>query len=117
MTPLAGAPLISHRRISFPTNIKSDFVLKISLMFVKLTINAVDGVPVRGHDTSSGEVDDATDNSTANQESSAADAVDDGKDTAGGHQEDHVLNDGRGQGYISTLQTGQYTWTMLYLLH
>lgn len=95
----------------------SDFIFTVRLMLVTLTIDAVDRMPVRGHDTSSGEVDDATDNGTTNQESSAADAVNDGKDTAGGHQEDHVLNDGRGQGYISTLQKGQYTSTMLYLLY
>lgn len=63
-------------------------------MVVELTVDAVDGVAVRGHDASSCEMDDATDDGTADQERPAANAVDYRKNPAGGHKEDHVLDDG-----------------------
>lgn len=63
-------------------------------MVVELTVDAVDGVAVRGHDASSCEMDDATNNGTADQERPAADAIDHRKDPAGGHKENYVLDDG-----------------------
>lgn len=63
-------------------------------MVVELTVDAVNRVAVRGHDASSCEVDDATDDGTADQERPAANAVDYRKDSAGGHKENYVLDDG-----------------------
>lgn len=74
--------------------------------YKQLTINAVDRVAVDSHNSSAGEVKNTTDDSTNDEKPSTAEAVDEGQDDTGCHEEDDILDDGGCQGNVASLFIG-----------
>jgi len=69
-----------------------------------LTVNAVDVMAVDGHQSPGGEVENGTYHRPGEQQETTADPVDDREYTASRHDENDVLNDGRSESCVSSLE-------------
>lgn len=70
---------------------------------MNFTINTVDCVAVRCHHSTCGEVNDAADNSAADQEWSATNTINERQNSAGGDKEDDILDNRRCQCNVAAL--------------
>lgn len=93
---------MDHLRISFPVPEVSCEASRDHS--ARLTINTVDMVTVGSHEGTASKVEDTADDGADNEHPSSSEAINEGQDTASGHEEDDVLDDRGGKRSVSGLK-------------